>query len=92
METRKDVFLKRMFEYRIQYFIAGIMAFIFLCFWEYGMFLLNEHKNVTENFTVCGCTGEAIFLGVSSHIVGSRSDSKQFWFRFPLLNYKFPRS
>ena len=62
METSKDVFLKRMFEYRIQYFIAGIMAFIFLCFWEYGMFLLNEHKNVTENFTVCGCTGEAIFL------------------------------
>ena len=31
-------------------------------------------------------------LDVSSHIVGSRSDSKQFWFRFPFLNDKFPRS
>ncbi len=31
-------------------------------------------------------------LDVSSHIVGSRTNSKQFWFRFPFLNDKLPRS
>ena len=30
-------------------------------------------------------------LYVQSHIVGSRTNSKQFWFRFPLFNDKFPR-
>ena len=34
----------------------------------------------------------SILLDVSSHIVGSRTNSKQFWFRFPFLNDKLPRS
>lgn len=33
-----------------------------------------------------------LLLGVQSHIVGIRFDSKQFRFRFPLLNDKFPGS
>ena len=50
----------------------------------------STSSTILKNHTVA--MNAVNMLGVQSHIVGIRFDSKQFRFRFPLLNDKFPGS
>lgn len=58
----KEKFLKRMFEYRAQYFVASVISFLVFCFWEYLLFVLGDKKLITESFLFLGVIGEPLFL------------------------------
>lgn len=58
----KEKFLKRMFEYRAQYFVASVISFLVFCFWEYSLFVLGDKKLITESFLFLGVIGEPLFL------------------------------
>lgn len=64
-KTSKDVFLKRMFEYKSQYVIATIFSLAILFLWIGLLFFLEDMKVIDGNNAACGFFFLSPFLAIA---------------------------
>jgi len=64
-KTSKDVFLKRMFEYKAQYVIATVFSLAILFLWISLLFFLEDMKVIDGNNAACGFFFLSPFLAIA---------------------------
>ena len=64
-KTSKDVFLKRMFEYKAQYVIATVFSLAILFLWIGLLFFLEDMKVIDGNNAACGFFFLSPFLAIA---------------------------
>ncbi len=87
MNSNKDIFLKRTFEYKIQYVITRLCSLLMLGVWVNSLFFLNHRNLMDGDNAACGFAFLYPFQFANTYWIASKMDSN-FCCKAPIFRFK----